>query len=127
MKDASELMNKLLELRNQMKLYHWQTEMHSRHKSADKFLVKASDIIDQIIEAYQGKYKTIYLSKNDKNIKLDNIKDKDMIKYLETIRKFFIQDFNKYINKNTNTDLSNLKDEMIANINITIYLFKQKS
>ncbi len=38
---ASTLVNKLLELCNQMKLYHWQTKIHSRHVSADKFLTKS--------------------------------------------------------------------------------------
>lgn len=125
MKSGSELLNKLLELRNQMKVYHWQTKMYSRHKASDKFLEKANTLIDNIIEGYQGKYKTIYLNSNNKSIKLDNIKDDDIEKYLITIRKFFVEDFDKYINKNTNTDLLNLRDELIANINITLYLFKQ--
>jgi hypothetical protein len=126
MKPASELLNRLLQLRNQMKLYHWQTKMHSRHKSADKFLTKAEEITDQIIEAYQGKYKTIELNNKNKDIKLDNIKDEDIEKFLLTMRDFLVKDYHLYID-NSNTDLLNLRDELIANINITLYLFHQKS
>lgn len=126
MKKGSHLLHKLLELRNQMKLYHWQTEQHSRHIAADKFLDKAEDIIDSIIEAYQGKYKTIDLDKNNKEIKLHNIKDKDIEKYLKTVRDFLVKEYEEYIDKDEDTDLLNLRDELIANINITLYLFSQK-
>lgn len=125
-KKGSELVSKLLQIRNQMKLYHWQTKSHARHISADKFLGKAEDIIDNLVEAYQGKYGVVELDKNNKDIKLNNIKDDDIIKYLETIRKFFVEEFDKLVNKDTNTDLLNLRDELIADINITLYLFHQK-
>ena len=124
MKDTATLLNKLLELRNQMKLYHWQTESHGHHIASDKFLKKAQNIIDKIVEVYHGKYKIIEL--NDKNIKLQNLKEKDIIKYLITVRDFLVNDYHNYVNKNSNTDLLNLRDELIAEINITIYLFRQK-
>lgn len=126
-KNNAKLVNQLLQLRNQIKLYHWQTDMHSRHVSADKFLDKAEKIIDNIVESYQGKYGIIYLNGNNKNIKLDNIKDKDIKKYLLTVRDFLIKIYPQFINKNTNTDLLNLRDELIAEINITLYLFNQKN
>lgn len=126
MKKPSHLLNKLLEIRNQMKLYHWQTEQHGRHIAADKFLDKAEDIIDSIIEAYQGKYKTIELDSDNKEIKLHNIKDKDIEKYLKTVRDFLVKDYEEYIDKDEDTDLLNLRDELIAGINITLYLFRQK-
>ncbi len=127
MTKQSKLVNKLLELRNQIKLYHWQTKMHSRHVSADKFLIKAEKIIDHIIETYQGKYGTIMLNKNNKDIKLNNIKDEDIEKYLKTIKDYLIKDYPNIINKNVNTDLLNLRDELLSNINITLYLFHQKA
>ncbi len=122
---GSELVNELLTLRNQMKLYHWQTKMHSRHVSADKFLTKAEKIIDNIIEAYQGKYGTVMLK--NKDIKLDNIKDDEIEKYLLTVRKFLVEDYQNLINKNTNMDLLNLRDELLSTLNVTLYLFHQKN
>jgi hypothetical protein len=101
--------------------------MHSRHVSADKFLDKAEEIIDNIIETYQGKYDTIYLNNNNKNIKLHNIEDDDIEEYLVTIRNFLVETYPKYINKNVNTDLLNLRDELLQNINKTLYLFHQKN
>jgi DNA-binding ferritin-like protein len=125
-KKGSELLNQLLILRNQMKLYHWQTDLYSRHKASDKFLKKADNLIDEIIEAYQGKYGLIKLDNKNKNIKLDNINDKDIIKFLLILRDFLQSNFKNFINQNKNTDLLNLRDELISIINITLYLFNQK-
>jgi len=125
MTDKSKVLNKLLELKTQLKLYHWQTKQHSRHMAADKFLGKAEDIIDNIIETYQGKYGTIQLNKNSKNIKLDNISNGDITKYLETVRKYLVEDYPKILDKNVNTDLLNLRDELLGSINTTLYLFRQ--
>ena|SRR3989304_1490117 len=124
--NGSKLINKLLELQNQMKLYHWQTKLYSRHLASDKFLNKAQNIIDNIIESYQGKYGVINMNENNKDIKLHNIKNDDIIDYLEIFREFLIKDYQKLINKNTNTDLLNLRDELLSNLDITIYLFHQK-
>lgn len=122
--DPSKLLNKLLEIRNQMKLYHWQTESYARHKAADKFLGKAEDLIDRIIESYQGKYGTINVKNNTNKIELVNIKDDDIVKYLKLVKEFLIKDYPKFITENENTDLLNLRDEFLENINRTLYLFK---
>lgn len=123
--DSSKLIYILLQLRNQMKLYHWQTESYARHKASDKFLKKVTDIIDRLVEAYQGKYGTIYLNNKNKEVKLDNISNKDIVKYLETVRKYMKEDASILL-ANDDTDMYNLRDEIIENINITLYLFRQK-
>lgn len=123
---SSNLLNKLLEIRNQMKLYHWQTNSYARHKAADKFLEKTEIIIDKIIESYQGKYNTIRVNKNTNKIKIDNINNKDIENFLIKFKNFLMDDYSKFINLNKNTNLINLRDELIENINITLYLFKLK-
>lgn len=120
---ANELLNKLLLIRDQLKLYHWQTESYARHKASDKFVTKATDITDKIIEVYQGKYGRIRLDGNTNTIKLGNLNDKDIVAFLETLREFFIKDFPDYVNKNANTDLLNIRDELLAEINNALYLF----
>lgn len=121
----SDILNHLLTFQNQMKLYHWQTNSYARHKGSDKFVAKAIEIIDKIIEAYQGRYGVIKLKNSNKNVKLDNINDEDIVKFLEKMREFMEKDFTNALN-NKNTDLYNLRDEMIENINITLYLFHLK-
>ena len=125
MSNVSHFLLRLMQLRNQMKLYHWQTELHSRHQGSEEFLNKYEKILDKLIESYQGKYKTIYLG-NKNNIYLKNIPDSDIIKFLTYMREYLMLVTPKIWNKNKNTDLFNLRDEIITEINKTIYLFKQK-
>lgn len=118
---APNVLVQLLTLQNQMKLYHWQTKSYARHKAADKFVTKAIDMIDRIIETYQGKYGRIKLE-DKKKVKLDNISDNEIIEFLEKMRDFMYSDFSELLNA-SNTDLFNLRDEMIESINNTLYLF----
>lgn len=120
---SSELLLNLLQLKNQMKLYHWQTEIHSRHVGSDIFLKKYDDVLDSLIEAYQGKYNTIKLNKD---MKILNIPDNKIIEFLKKAREYLNNIAPKLFNKENNGDLFNLKDEILEIIDKTIYLFKQK-
>lgn len=122
---ASKLLLNLLQLKNQMKLYHWQTELYSRHLASNKFLGKYNEILDSLIEAYQGRYGTIKL-KNSNSVKISNIPDDKIIDFLMKMRDYLTDVAPKLFNKNKNGDLFNLRDEILANIDTTIYLFKQK-
>jgi len=122
--DASKILNHLITLQNQMKLYHWQTKSYSRHKAADEFVNKSINIIDRIVESYQGEHTDIVLDNNNKSIHLDNITDKDIINFLKKAKKVVNADFAQLTESNNNTALSNLRDEMLENIDITLYLFE---
>jgi len=124
--DSSKVLKNLLQLQNQMKLYHWQTDSYARHKGSDKFVTKAIDIIDRIIESYQGSHEVIKLKNSNKKIELENITDKDIVAFLKQMKTFMIQDFPQILNANQDTDLLNLRDEMLENIDITLYLFRLK-
>ena len=93
------------------------------YDKSPKFVEKAIDITDRIVEAYQGAYKTIELKDDDKNIKLENIRDKDIVSFLKKMKKFIAVDFTNILDSNANHDLLNLRDEMLENIDITLYLF----
>jgi hypothetical protein len=120
---SSELLLNLLQLKNQMKLYHWQTKKHSRHVGSHIFLQKYDDVLDSLIEAYQGKYNTIKLNKD---MKILNIPDNKIIEFLKKAREYLNNIAPKLFNKENNGDLFNLKDEILEIIDKTIYLFKQK-
>ena len=124
-KNKTEFLISLLKLKNQLKLYHWQTNLHSRHVASDKFLTKFSGVLDNIIEAYQGKYGVIYL-KEKKSINIENVPDNKIIEFMEQMRKYLVDIAPKIFNKEENGDLFNLRDEILENIDIAIYLFNQK-
>ena len=60
---SSDFLVNLLQLRDQMKLYHWQTTLHSRHIASNKFLKKYRNVMDNLVKAYQGRYGIIHLKK----------------------------------------------------------------
>jgi hypothetical protein len=119
--DNSILILGFLTLQNQIKLYHWQTTQYSRHMSTDKFYEKINELIDSFIEVYQGKYGRIFLKQN-KMINLENLEDKNASGYLESVKVFLTENVPKFL-RNNDTDLFNIRDEMLALTNQTIYLF----
>ena len=123
MKNINVLMNLLMTMRDQLRLYHWQTESYARHKASDEFVTKATEILDKIMETHQGKYGRVKVNNNTNTIVLENLDDNSIVEFLKTTHTFFVSDFPDYINKNANTDLLNLRDELLQSINKTLYLF----
>jgi hypothetical protein len=106
-----------------IKMYHWQTTSYARHKATDKLLSSLDGLIDKFIEIYQGKFgkfpqglTTINVrTLNDENTASDFLQQ--CIHFLNNI---VDEDNNLTIN---DTDLLNIRDEMVGTINQTLYLF----
>jgi hypothetical protein len=62
-----------LHLRDQIKLYHWQTRVYSRHIATDKILEKLEKSIDSYVEIYIGKYGRPRVSGKNASITLHNL------------------------------------------------------
>lgn len=122
---SSEFIIKLLQLKDQMKLYHWQTNLHSRHIASNNFLEKYSEVMDNLVEAYQGRYGIIYL-KNKNSVKITDIPDDKIVDFLTQMRTYLTDIAPKLFDKNKNGDLFSIRDEILSNIDVTIYLFNQK-
>ena len=120
---TSDVANKglylLLTLRNQMKLYHWQTKSYGRHKASDELVEELDSLTDKYIEAYSGAYQNINLT-NTMNIELVNTCDKTISSYLKANKKIINETFDQI----KDTELLNIKDELIGVIDKTIYLFR---
>jgi DNA-binding ferritin-like protein len=102
----------------QIKLFHWSVKSYSAHVALDKLHSALSDNIDKFIESYIGKYKlqpiqpfniTITATSNCQNI----------IEYLQS-QCDNIKKIRTGVNKAT--ELQNIIDEMLSNIDQSIYL-----
>lgn len=118
-----EIVKHMMEFRAQIKLYHWKTSLYARHKGTDKFLEKFDKLLDQFIEVLSG-------CRNEKvhdsfNIKLVSLTDKNAEKYLADFRSWVSEKLPTFLYEHE-TDLLNLKDEILANVNRLIYLFRLK-
>ncbi len=64
-----------LQLRDQIKLYHWQTRVYSRHIATDKIVEKLDEAIDEYVEVYAGKYGRSKVSGKNASITLHNLSE----------------------------------------------------
>ena len=68
-----------------------------------------------------GKYGRFSLSENEKTIKLDNLTELDLTAFLKTVKSELIGMSND-LSKDKDTDLLNLRDEMLGLFNKLSYL-----
>jgi hypothetical protein len=113
------------QMRDQVKIYHWQTHLYARHKATDEVITALDGLIDLYVEVYMGKYGRPTVTRTTNTIQIKNMADKTAMK--------FIKDCLAYINgplsrslKATDTELINIKDEMLAELNKLLYLFSLK-
>ena len=62
-----------LHLRDQIKLYHWQTRVYSRHIATDKTLEALEKHIDSFVEVYIGSYGRPRITGKNATISLQNL------------------------------------------------------
>ena len=111
----------LILARDQLKFYHWTTKVYARHSASDKFVSSLTDKIDRFIEVMQGIENKRIVIPNTK-ITFENHTDTTIVKYLKTFREWLIHELPKHINESS-TDLLNIRDEILADVNNTLYLF----
>jgi hypothetical protein len=113
----------LLNLRNQIKLYHWQTRIYARHVATDSVVDKLDELIDKYVEVYMGKYGRLRLSGTDAIIRLTNLTEAGVTKLVRAAINYMNGPLVKHLNKETDTDLINLRDEMMGSLHQLLYLF----
>ena len=106
---------------NTIKLYHWQTISYARHKATDSLHAELSDLIDKFIEVYIGRYQRPKYN-NTVKIKVEELTDDTAVTTINEYIEYLKNDIVKYL-KPSDTDLLNIRDEMLQNLNQTLYLF----
>lgn len=115
-----DIVGKFMQFRNQIKLYHWKTHSFARHKTTDKFLSLFEGHIDRFVETMMGaKDKRVY---DSFTIKFEALDDDKVIGSIKNFRDFLQKDLPKKVSK-SDTDLLNIRDEILADVNRMLYLF----
>jgi len=104
-----------------IKLYHWETTNFARHKASDELHSNLSGLIDKFIEVYIGGYNRPTFTSTF-SVKVKQLNDSSIIEVLNQYKEFLKQELPKYV-KESDTDLLNIRDEMLAEINQALYLF----
>lgn len=116
-----------LEMLNIVKLYHWKTLKYSEHKATDELYDELNDKIDEFVETFIGKTgKRINLT-NIKNMRLIDFNNVDDFKKLiENSKTYLINMSNSPIFSIENSDLLNIRDEILGILNKFTYLLTLK-
>jgi DNA-binding ferritin-like protein len=118
-----KLVSPLLRIHNQLKIFHWQTDSYAQHKAFGKAYEELGDLIDRFVEVYMGKNGKVK-AKLTYNIELDNLEDN----YLDYINNYveYLLSLNEELDLSKDTDLLNIRDEMLAVLNKLKYLLSLK-
>jgi hypothetical protein len=119
------IITKLLTYQNQVKILHWQTTSYSEHKTLNKLYESFSENIDTFVETFMGKYGRI-MSESAFSFKLENYKNMSPMGLMLEMEMYFINELPIMLNTKTDTDLLNIRDEMLASVNQTKYLLTLK-
>ena len=119
---SSDDVNFFFEMREQIKLYHWQTHSFAQHKATDDLLDALDKTIDDYVEVYMGQYGRPKMASRNNTIHIQNMNEKSMIKFLKECMYYLQGPLVKKL-KPTDTQLLNLRDEMLSELNKVMYLF----
>jgi len=127
-KFEQEIILTFLQTLNMIKLYHWKTYSYATHKATDELYSKLNDHMDSFVE--------IMLGKNGDRVNLTRVKSISLKDYTSVsdfkreilkFREFLIKlNTNKSMENLANTDLYNVRDEILGDINQFLYLLTFK-
>jgi hypothetical protein len=115
-----KLISTFLKIQNQLRIYHWQTPSYAQHKAFGEAYENLNELIDNFVEVYLGKNKSgisIFTFKFELNSY-----DENYIKFIDTCI-LFLNNLAAELNEE-DTDLFNIRDEMIAVLNKLKYLLQ---
>ena len=120
-----ELILKLVQIQVQFKFMHWQTTGDAKHRAYGKAYDKLGGFIDDFVEAMMGKYGRPEFE-SEFSIMFQDLKSLSLQNFMDGITDFLVS-ITEMLDPKYDTDLLNLRDEMLAAINKLKYLLTLKS
>ena len=114
-----ELIIQFFTLQHQIKVLHWQTKSYARHKAYDDVYSSLGDLIDEFVEVYMGKYGRVEFNGGEGSITLKNTDTLQLNNFLNS-------NISEKLKSDKDSDLLNLRDEMMGEINKLKYLLTLK-
>jgi DNA-binding ferritin-like protein len=117
-----------LEMLMMVKLFHWKTHSYATHKATDELYENLNEHIDTFIEVLLGKTGNRIQLTNVKSISLIDLNSPEQLKNRITGYINYLVSFtsNKELGSNANTDLLNIRDEILGDMNKFLYLLTFK-
>lgn len=122
-KDLQQYIFDIQHFTNALKFFHWQTKIYAKHIALGELFDGATELVDDFTETAMGKYGRIDVS----GLSYDfvNISDANVITAIDDMIEKSIN-LTNVVDAAKDTDLLNLRDELMAKCNKTKYLLTLK-
>jgi len=113
-----------LQMLNTVKLYHWKTHNYAQHKATDELYSQLNKNIDTFVETMLGKSGNRINLTKVKSLPLDDYDSLGAFEKKVSEYKEFLINMTKdsHLNITNNSDLLNIRDEILGNMNQFSYL-----
>ena len=118
------LLIKFISLQEQFRILHWQTKSYARHNAFGSIYSDLDGLIDEFMEVYMGKYGRVEFE-GEGTIILKNTKDLELNTFIKENLEF-LKSLNEELNPSNDSDLLNVRDEIMGKINKLRYLLSLK-
>jgi hypothetical protein len=120
-----EIILKLVQVQVQFKFMHWQTTGDAKHRAYGDIYDTLGDLIDSFTEAMMGKYGRPEFE-SEFSLMFQDLKSLSLQNFMDGITDFLVS-ITEMLDPKYDTDLLNLRDEMLSSINKLKYLLTLKS
>lgn len=120
-----ELIIKFVGMQQQFRILHWQTKSYAKHNAYGSIYESLDGYIDEFIEIYMGKYGRVSFISGEGIINLKNTDSLDLNSFIkENIS--WLKSLNEKLNQENDSDLLNIRDEIMGSLNKLRYLLTLK-
>jgi hypothetical protein len=122
-KDLQQYIADTQHFSNALKFFHWQTKIYAKHEALGKAFDAITELVDEFTETAMGKYGRVDVA----GLSYDfvNISDANVITAIDDMIETAIN-LTDVLDARRDTDLLNLRDELMAKCNKTKYLLTLK-
>jgi len=110
-----------MEMLNLVKIYHWNTKSYGQHKATDELYERLNEHIDKFVEVLLGKNQTrVHLIEH----RIELVDSINTFSFKQRIHEYreFLMDLDIIFDKKRDSDLLNIRDELLGDLNQFLYL-----
>jgi hypothetical protein len=122
-KDLQQYIADVQQFSNALKFFHWQTKIYAKHIALGELFGDITDLVDEFTETAMGKYGRVDVE----GLSYDfvNISDKNVLTAIDDMIEKAIN-LTDVLDARKDTDLLNLRDELMGKCNRIKYLLTLK-
>lgn len=119
------IVTKFLSIQSQLRIFHWQTKSYAEHQALGSLYDALGGQIDDFVETFSGKRGAVPMSKETFAMAAENYKSKkEVMDYLDGVVTYLTTELPSYLDSSKDSDLLNIRDEMLGAVNKTKYLLR---